>query len=62
MGHKIEFDKKPFQGKLPTPINMIKFSDTAINLIQEEVSELLSKGAIKKSVIKMVNLFKICFW
>ncbi|CAC5398145.1 unnamed protein product [Mytilus coruscus] len=45
MGHKIEFDKKPFQGKIPTPI---KFNDTAINLIQEEVSELLSKGAIKE--------------
>lgn len=27
---------------------MIKFNDTAINLIQEEVSELLSKGAIKE--------------
>lgn len=48
MGHKIEFDKKPFQGKFSTPINMVKFNDTAINLIQEEVSELLSKGAIKE--------------
>lgn len=45
MGHKIEFDEIPFQEKIPAAI---KFNEAEASLIDNEVAELLSKGAIKE--------------
>ena len=43
----MEFDRKPFQEKVPTSI---QFNETETHLIQKEISELLSKGAIREVV------------
>ena len=45
MGYKIEFDKKPYQRKIPRPI---VFNNEEKVLIQKEVSDMLFKGAIKE--------------
>ena len=43
-GYKIEFTQLPCQNKIP---NEIPFSDEQASIVNEEVSKLLQKGAIK---------------
>ena len=47
MGYQIEFDNKPYQKHIPAPK---KFNAQEHQLIQEEISNLLAKGAIDLSV------------
>lgn len=51
MGYK--FESKPFQRKVPTPIN---FNKEQFEIIENEVLDLLSKKAI--SVSNQDNLFQ----
>lgn len=46
MGYSIEFESKPFQRKVPTPIN---FNKEQFEIIENEVLDLLSKKAISVS-------------
>ena len=46
-GYNIPFVSLPFQGKIP---NLPKMSKEQFSLVEQEVLEMLEKGAIKKAI------------
>ena len=59
-GYHLEFDTLPVQSVLPRPP---PFSEGEKQLIDEEITKLLTKGSVRKvSVPVPMNLFQIFFW